>query len=104
MPAYLVAVRENVSDDEAFKAYAKTARGISQSYGGRVLAAFGEHCVLEGSDCDGVLIIEFPSIDIAKRYYNSAEYQRIIDQRFKSSNCSIVVITQSIETLSGQAS
>ena len=44
-------------------------------YGGRFVARGGERVVLEGED-DGLrlVLIEFPSLDDARAFYNSPEY------------------------------
>ena len=47
-------------------------------YGGRFVARGGERVVLEGED-DGLrlVLIEFPSLDDARAFYNSPEYAAI---------------------------
>jgi len=40
-----------------------------------VLAAYGRYEVLEGSDLEGVVIVEFPSLEAAKDWYDSPAYR-----------------------------
>jgi len=76
MPAYMIA-RVEVKDLENFKKYAEGAGVATAKFGGKYLARGGELVGLENHEDDGkrVVIIEFPSLDDAKAWYNSAEYQ-----------------------------
>jgi uncharacterized protein (DUF1330 family) len=77
MPAYVIA-RVRISDPAAYKEYRlHTPRTIRQ-YGGRFVARGGETVTLEGQD-EGlrVVIIEFPSLERAREWYGSAEYQAV---------------------------
>lgn len=74
MPAYLVA-RINVTDPEKYEGYKALSPGAIAAYGGRFLARGGEVAVLEGEPEDRrVVVIEFPSMEQAKVFYDSPEY------------------------------
>ncbi len=54
--------------------YLKLVQNALRSYGGRYLA-FGPVIVVEGNNVPHDLaIVEFPSLDAAKRFYESEEY------------------------------
>ena len=76
MSAYMIA-RVEVKDLENFKKYAEGAGAATAKFGGKYLARGGELVGLENHEDDGkrVVIIEFPSLDDAKAWYNSPEYQ-----------------------------
>ena len=74
MPAYLVA-RINVTDPEKYEGYKALSPGAIAAYGGRFLARGGETAVLEGEAEDRrVVIVEFPSMEQARTFYDSPEY------------------------------
>ena len=74
MPAYIIA-SVDVKNPEAFEPYKQpTAASIAQ-YGGRFLVQSSRHEVLEGSwNPNRLVVLEFPSADAAKRWYDSEEY------------------------------
>ena len=74
MTAYWVG-RVQVSDAEAYAAYAKRAGPAIEKHGGRFLARGGKHVTLEGEDYPRVIVVEFPSIEQAVACYNSDDYQ-----------------------------
>jgi len=77
MSAYLIA-RVNVVDMQQYQKYIKAVPGVIERFGGKYIARAGETAVLEGEpDNRRVVIIEFPSLDKAKEFYNSGEYQQI---------------------------
>ena len=85
MPAYIV-VNETVTDPETFMKYAGAAGQTIVQYGGKILAAGPDSEILEGEPGPVVVVIEFSSIEQAKSWYNSSEYQAIIGLRLASSS------------------
>ena len=74
MPAYVI-VETNVTDAEQYERYKEAAPPAIAAYGGRYLARGGEKAVLEGDwDPVRVVILEFPDLEAAKRWYASEEY------------------------------
>ena len=74
MPAYVI-VETIVSDPERYERYKEAAPPAITAYGGRYLARGGEKTVLEGDwDPVRVVILEFPDLETAKRWYASDEY------------------------------
>ncbi|HEY2354823.1 MAG TPA: DUF1330 domain-containing protein [Gaiellaceae bacterium] len=74
MPAYVV-VETIVSDPEQYERYKEAAPPAIEAYGGRYVARGGEKVVLEGDwDPVRVVILEFPDLETAKRWYASEEY------------------------------
>ena len=77
MTAYIVA-RVKVTDPEQYKRYTARTPDCIASFGGRFIARGGEPVTLEGPDFnDRMVIIEFPSLERAKEFYNSPEYTEI---------------------------
>lgn len=74
MPAYVI-VETNVSDPEQYERYKEAAPPAIAAYGGRYVARGGDLAVLEGDwDPNRIVILEFPDLETAKRWYASEEY------------------------------
>ncbi|MEM7069080.1 MAG: DUF1330 domain-containing protein [Pseudomonadota bacterium] len=76
MSAYVIA-RVDVTDMEKWKRYAGAAGPTVAAVGGKYLARGGAVEGLENFEDEGkrVVILEFPDMDTARNWYNSAEYQ-----------------------------
>ncbi len=75
MPAYVI-VETNVSDAEHYERYKEAAPPAIAAYGGRYLVRGGELAVLEGDwNPARVVILEFPDLETARRWYASEEYR-----------------------------
>ena len=74
MPAYVVA-DVNVLDPEKFEEYKKTAGPTSAEFGGKYLVRGGKLEALEGQWTPSrFVVIEFPSMEKAKAWWNSQSY------------------------------
>ncbi|MBL8670592.1 MAG: DUF1330 domain-containing protein [Alphaproteobacteria bacterium] len=81
MPAYMI-VESNVTNPEGFKAYMAAAPAIVAKWGGKYLVRGGELAVLEGKWTPKRLtVLEFPTLEKAKGFHASPEYQKIIALR-----------------------
>jgi uncharacterized protein (DUF1330 family) len=90
--AYLV-VQADISNPERYADYAKVAPDIVARYGGRYLARGGRAVTLEGPPARSrVVVIEFPSVDAAERFYHSPEYTAARQLREGSSTAQFVVV------------
>jgi uncharacterized protein (DUF1330 family) len=75
MPAYLI-VETDIHDAEQYEKYKAASPGAVASGGGRFVVRGGELAVLEGDWAPKRLVVlEFPDLDAAKRFYDSPEYQ-----------------------------
>jgi uncharacterized protein (DUF1330 family) len=76
MTAYVLAEIE-IRNPEGYKGYAQTVPGTIAQYGGRFLVRGGTVEVLEGEwPQRRRVIIEFPSMAAAKRWWDSPEYAK----------------------------
>jgi uncharacterized protein (DUF1330 family) len=90
MKAYLIG-NVTVTNGEGYTPYRAAVPAIIEKFGGRYLARGGFE-QLEGSpNCDRLVIIEFPSLDAAKAFYHSSDYQAIIKGRTDNSRSSIML-------------
>jgi len=75
MAAYLIA-RVEVTNPDAYENYKKLAAEAIAKYEGRYLARGGNMETLEGDEeSRRVVIVVFPTLEQAKTFYNSPEYQ-----------------------------
>jgi uncharacterized protein (DUF1330 family) len=71
-------VRANVTDWDRFTHYLQATPAVIAKFGGRHIARGGETVTLEGpEEKRRVVLIEFPSMEQAKKFYNSPEYQQV---------------------------
>ena len=74
MPAYWVA-RSKINDPVEYKKYTDLVPGIIAKFGGKVMARGGRHQIMEGPDkFHRFVVIEFPSLEKAKGWWNSQNY------------------------------
>ena len=81
MSAYLIA-QVKIVDADGFREYEKGFFATLKPFGGSVVIADGSPESVEGNWPDGrTVLIEFASMDDAKGWYHSDEYQRISQAR-----------------------
>lgn len=91
MPAYIV-VEIEVKDPAVFEEYKKLSPATIQQYGGRYLARGGATECLEGDWLPSRLVIlEFPSMEQARVWYNSPEYTHAKGYRLRSAGGQMVL-------------
>ena len=92
MAAYVI-VEIEVLDPEKYDAYRQLAAQTIAQYGGKYVVRGGATDVLEGGwKPKRLVILEFPSVDQAKRWYNSPEYGEGRAVRQASSRSQMVVV------------
>ena len=76
MPAY-VFVEVDITNPEGYREYSQLVPATIQKYGGRFLHRGGSVSVLEG-DWPQIrrVIIEFPSVEAARQWWDSPEYEK----------------------------
>ena len=72
---YLIAEIE-VSDPDLYATYTPLAGSSVAAYGGRFIVRGGQTVDLEGTAPKRFVVIEFPSLDRARAWYHSSEYQQ----------------------------
>jgi uncharacterized protein (DUF1330 family) len=92
MPKGYVIARASVTNPTAWGAYAGQASEVIKKYGGRPLVRGGRVEVAEGEGRARNVVIEFDSLDAAKRYYHSPEYQAAKALREGAAIMDVVVV------------
>ena len=92
MAAYVIA-QVHVTDGEKFKEYMKKTPATIARHGGRYLARGGETILLEGKmKAERMVVIEFPSLQKAREWFDSEEYRRIKTFRAGAATASIIAV------------
>ena len=77
----------DVTNPEAFEEYRKLVPDTIAAYGGKYLVRGGAADVAEGSyNPVRIVVLEFESVDQAKKWYNSPEYVPLREMRMNASN------------------
>ena len=92
MPAYVI-VETNVRDAEAYERYKAAASEAVAAAGGRYAVRGGELEVLEGDwTPTRLVVLEFPSMEEARRWYDSEEYRQPKAMRIKAGRTNLVFV------------
>ena len=92
MAAYFV-VDIDIYDPAAIEEYRKRVPPTIKKYGGRFLVRGGNFTILEGTWLPKRLaILEFPSVEQAKRWYDSVEYRDLKALRFKAAKTNLILV------------
>ena len=92
MPAYVI-VETDIHDPEQYDRYRAASPAAVAAGGGRFVARGGELAVLEGDwHPSRIVILEFPDLETAKRWYESPEYQEAKTLREGAANLRMVAV------------
>jgi len=92
MAAYFIFTRESTSDPKELETYSKMAPATLAGHPVKPHVAYGHHEVVEGPEIEGVVILEFPTIEAAKAWYNSPAYREAREHRFKGAKYTAVIV------------
>lgn len=86
MAAYLIADIAEITDTATYDEYRKHTPGAVAAFGGKFIVRGGKTRSLEGNwTQERLVVIEFPDMASAERFYDSPEYQKILPLRLKAS-------------------
>jgi uncharacterized protein (DUF1330 family) len=92
MPAYLIAICRGVSDRARLEEYWARSRPTFEGFDAKLLAVYTQVRRLEGhSPVEGVVMVEFPSMQVATRWYESPAYQEVRNYRIGAAEFEIVL-------------
>ena len=90
MSGYVVA-NYDVTNPEGYKAYLAAVGSTLTSHGAEVLVADSDCEVREGSPRRVMIVLRFDSSEAARGWYESPEYQAIVDHRTSNSDGFLVI-------------
>ena len=92
MPAYII-VETDIHDFEQYELYKQASPAAVAAGGGRFIVRGGEVAVLEGDwRPKRLVLLEFPDLEAAKRFYQSPEYQEAKRLREGAAGFSMVAV------------
>ncbi len=92
MPAYLIGEVE-IADPEGYKEYAKLVPATIAQYGGKYLVRGGAVEAKEGDwNPKRVVVLEFPTMDQARKWYHSPEYGPALAIRLKCAKAKLILV------------
>ncbi len=92
MKGYLIA-NLDVQDQPTFQRYREEVVPLITKYGGRYLIRGGEVQELEGHlGLKRLIVLEFPTLEAARAFYDSPEYQPIKVIRLQSTTSDVALV------------
>ncbi|HYR69927.1 MAG TPA: DUF1330 domain-containing protein [Candidatus Acidoferrum sp.] len=92
MAAYIIA-DVTVTDPAAMEEYRKRVPATLARYGGRFVVRGGAHQSVEGDwKPTRLVVLEFPSMEQAKRWYDSEEYREPKAMRLRAGRTNLVMV------------
>jgi uncharacterized protein (DUF1330 family) len=92
MKGYLVFTRDKMLDKNEMETYSKEVPTTFAGHDFKILAFYGAYEDLEGAVTEGTVILEFPSTEAAKAWYNSEPYRAVREHRFKGANYRVTLV------------
>ncbi len=92
MGAYVIFMRDKTVDPEALAEHARVAKASLAGQPVTRHAVYGRHEVLEGPQTEGVVILEFPSFEDAKAWYDSDDYKEAKRHRLKGAEFRTLIV------------
>jgi uncharacterized protein (DUF1330 family) len=90
--AYLIA-DITITDAGRFPAYREMVPDVLAQYGGKFLVRAGALHPLEGDlGLDRFVVIEFPSLEAAQRFYDSKEYAPLLKLRMETTDSKVAIV------------
>lgn len=92
MAAYAIFMRERMKDPAEMAVYGEKVGASREGHNLKPLAAYGDFEMLEGTPIEGAVVIEFPTFEEAKAWYNSPAYQEAVQHRFAGADYRVFII------------
>ena len=92
MVAYIVFTRERTRNQAELDTYSQKVPASMPGHALTPRAFYGRQEVLEGAAVEGVAILEFPTFDEAKAWYDSPAYREVREHRYKGADYRVVIV------------
>jgi uncharacterized protein (DUF1330 family) len=87
MPAYMLFIREGaIRDQSELDTYSRMNRESPRDPNLKPLVVYGAIEPVEGMAPDGMVMLQFPTVEDAKSWYNSPAYQAALAHRRKGAD------------------
>ena len=93
MAVYMLFIREDpIRDQAAMESYRGTNRQGPRDPNMKVLSAYGAIEAIEGKAPDGIVMLQFPTVEDAKAWYHSPSYQAAMQHRLKAADYRVMIV------------
>lgn len=97
MSAYIIVYRESpVRDPEAIAEYSRlnqqNAPEMQERFGTKPLVVYGKSEALEGDNPSGIVLLQFPTVEDARSWYESPAYQEALAFRKQAADWRVVIV------------
>jgi uncharacterized protein (DUF1330 family) len=92
MPKGYIIARIDVTDPAAYARYTAETPRVAAAHGGRFLVRGGASEQLEGVGRARQVVIEFPDVEAARRFYASEDYLAILPHALAGSSRELVLV------------
>ena len=86
MSAYVIFIRKHTHTPSELEIYSQKAPASLAGKPVTIHALYGRHEVIEGKEIEGAAILEFPSFEEAKAWYDSPAYREARQHRLKGAD------------------
>ena len=92
MPAYVI-VDVEIEDEALYAQYRERVDAVNAKYGGKFVVRGGRIVSKEGGwSPKRIAIVEFPTMEQALKWYDSADYQPLLELRERASRARVVIV------------
>ena len=81
-----------VTDPEAYREYVTRDTPIVEAHGGRFVVRGGRSETVEGETNERHVVVEFPSYEAAKHFYDSPEYREVMAIRQANAESVMILV------------
>jgi len=93
MPGYVIGQLKEITNADGFGAYQGAAGPTVIQYGGKLVMNSTKIDSADGGwNPAGMVVLEFESVEQARKWYNSPEYQAVVGQRFNSADSALIIV------------
>jgi uncharacterized protein (DUF1330 family) len=90
--AYMI-VEVETTDEALMAEYRKHTPGLVAKFGGKFIVRGGKTRTLEGGWTPSrVVVLEFPDMATAERFYDSPDYKPVLDMRLKAGKSKAIIV------------
>ena len=93
MAAYLIADTQ-LTDPDAYEEYKRKAKPLAERHGGEYIVRGGDMMLKESElwSPARLVVVRFPSMDKAREFYESPEYQQALGISKRSARRTVVIV------------
>jgi uncharacterized protein (DUF1330 family) len=92
MSAYLIFTRHKTLDEHELSVYSKEVPATLAGHEAKLLVLYGPHEDLEGEPTEGTVILEFPTVDAARAWYDGPAYRQVREHRFRGATYHVILV------------